>query len=287
MKIASRGGVAVVTGAAGGLGTCFADELAERGHRLLLVDRRQQPLEQLCQSISDRHGVEAEPCVVDLCKREDVELLADRLHRMGDLELLINNAGFGTVDYFVDTDAKWVADMADVHVVAPMVLTRSALPGMIERNRGAIINVSSLSAWFHSAGNVHYGSTKCFLAVFSMSLHEELRGTNVRVQALCPGLVRTGFHEAETMHGFKRRCGLSERLWMSADEVVNCSLRSLSGKQVIVIPNFWYRTLGRLARMPVVQPLMQRIMRMPRFEPNIAPSCENLPSTSFAVAKSA
>ncbi len=99
--------------------------------------------------------------------------------------------------------------MVDVHVVAPTILTQAVLPGMIERNSGGIINVSSLSAWFHSAGNVQYGSTKNYLAVFSRSLHQELRGTNVRVQALCPGFVRTEFHAAQSMQAFNlRRCSV-------------------------------------------------------------------------------
>ena len=174
-----------------------------------------------------------------------------------DLQCLVNNAGFGTIDYFVDTDAKYVVEMVDVHVVAPTILTRAVLPGMIARNRGAIINVSSMAAWFQSAGNVHYGAMKNFLAIFSMSLHQELRRTNVRVQALCPGFIRTEFHDAQSMNGFHLRCALVRHLWMTPEEVVNCSFRRLWGKQVIVIPGFWYRILGRLAEMPVLQPLMR------------------------------
>jgi uncharacterized protein len=294
MKTASEHGLAVVTGAAGGLGSSFANKLAERGYRLLLVDRRQKQLEQVCESMTAQHGARAEPWVADLCNRGEVERLAKRLDQTADLELLVNNAGFGTLDYFVDTDAKCLVDMADVHVVAPIVLTRAVLPGMIERNRGAIINVSSLSAWFQSAGNVHYGSMKCFLAVFTTALAQELRGTNVRVQALCPGLIRTGFHDAESMKGFNLRCATAAHLWMSPDEVVNCSLRRLSGKQVIVIPGLWYSVLGRLAQMPMLQPLMQWIMQVPRLPPSPAPivaPCpapivEPCPAPGFVVPKS-
>jgi short-subunit dehydrogenase len=147
------------------------------------------------------------------------------------------------------------------------MLTRAVLPRMMARNHGAIINVSSMAAWFQSAGNVHYGATKCFLAVFSQSLQQELRGTNVRVQALCPGFIHTEFHDAESMNGFHLRCAPAAHLWMSPEEVVNCSLRRLSGKQVVVIPGFWYRILGRLAQMPVLQPLMRRLAQVPRGEP--------------------
>src|SRR5689334_19633621 len=108
MKTASEGGLAVVTGGAGGLGSTFAEKLAERGYRLLLVDRRLKQLEQVCESISARHGTTAEPYAADLCKRDEVEKLAKRLAQMPDLQCLVNNAGFGTIDYFVDTDAKYV-----------------------------------------------------------------------------------------------------------------------------------------------------------------------------------
>jgi short-subunit dehydrogenase len=261
----SRLGLAVITGAAGGLGASFADKLAERGHRLLLVDRRRKQLDQLARTIVGRHGVAAEPCVVDLTCRHEVEDLAQRLQHTPDLELLVNNAGFGRMDYFFDTDANFLVDMVDVHVAAPVILTRAALPGMLQRDRGAIINVSSISAWLQSAGNVQYGATKTFLTVFSTALNQELRGTNVRVQALCPGFVRTEFHDSHAMRGFKLRGGPPARFWMSADEVVNYSLRKLSAKQVIVIPGLAYRILGRLAQMPLLQPLIQWATRWPRF----------------------
>lgn len=269
MKMASQRGLAVVTGAAGGLGSCFANKLAARGYRLLLVDRRPEQLERVCESIAGQHRISAEAYAADLSNREEVQRLAQRLGQMEDVELLVNNAGFGTVDHFVDTDPALLTGMIDVHIAAPMMLTHSVLPGMLNRNSGAIINVSSVSAFFHSAGNAHYGATKICLAVFSMALHEELRGTNVRVQALCPGFVRTEFHKAESMKGFAR-CSPTNNLWSSPDEVVECSLRRLSSKQVIVIPGYGYRIIGRLARMPLLQPLMQRITRVARGVPNTA-----------------
>src|SRR3569623_1424828 len=189
MKLASNGGLAVVTGGGGGLGSSYARKLADRGYRLLLVDRRAAQLEQVCDSIAADYGVAGEPYLADLCNREQVVQLAKRLEQ-SNVEVLVNNAGFGTVDYFIDTDPKCLADMADVHVVASLLLSRAARPSKVEHNRGAIINMSSLSAWFRSAGNAAYGSMKCLLAVFSSSLQQELRGTGVRVQALCPGLIR-------------------------------------------------------------------------------------------------
>lgn len=266
MKNASQRGVAVVTGAAGGLGSSFAYKLAERGYRLLLVDRRQAQLDEVCQSIAEKHAADVESCAVDLCQREEVAQLAKRLEQRPDVEMLVNNAGFGTLDYFVDTDATLVARMIDVHVAAPTIFSRAVLPGMVQRNCGNIINVSSVSAFFQSAGNAHYGPTKNYLAMFSLALQQELRGTNVRVQALCPGFVRTDFHAAEGMKGFTLRRSPAH-MWMSADEVVQCSLNRLSCNQVIVIPGLGYRLIGRLAQMPLLQPLMRWIAYVPRLVP--------------------
>src|SRR5438128_422797 len=100
MKIAPRSGLAVVTGAAAGLGASFSQKLAERGYRLLLVDRRPKELDQVCHSLADQYGPTVEPYAADLCQRDEVERLAKRLMQSADVELLVNNAGFGTVDYF-------------------------------------------------------------------------------------------------------------------------------------------------------------------------------------------
>jgi short-subunit dehydrogenase len=287
--IASQRRLAVVTGAAGGLGLAFANQLAERGYRLLLIDRRQAQLEEVCAAIADKYDTSAEPYPIDLCNRQEVEALAQRLAQ-SDVELLVNNAGFGTVDYFVDTDTSFLVGIAEIHVIAPTILTRAVLPSMVERNRGHVINVSSMGAWFHSAGNVQYGATKSYLAVFSESLQQELRGTGVRIQALCPGFVRTEFHSGEKMKAFHQR-KTAASMWMSPDEVVTCSLRRLNGRQVIVIPGFRFRILGRLARMPFLQPLLQWITRVPRLSRRAAPAAEPIvdgrPEPAFSVAKRA
>lgn len=263
MKISPQRGLAVVTGAAGGLGSAFSNQLAERGYRLLLVDRRHAPLERLCESIAAEHGASAEPLAVDLCNREELARLAARLAETPDMALLVNNAGFGSVDYFVDQDPHYLMSQVDVHIAAPTLLTRAVLPGMIERNRGAIINMSSVGGWVPAAGNAQYGSTKGYLTMISLALQQELLGTNVHVHALCPAFVRnTGFHAAENMQAFKDRC--APHLWLSPDEVVAYALRNLGSKQVLLVPGFKFRVLARLAQMPLLRPLMQWITRVPR-----------------------
>jgi short-subunit dehydrogenase len=280
----AEGKLAVVTGAAAGLGACFATKLAQRGFNLLLIDRRAEPLQQTCKTISSRLGVSAEPCAVDLSKPTEVESLAQRIGRMADVELLVNNAGFGTTEYFVDIEASQHVDMINVHVLTPMLLTRAVLPGMIERNRGAIINVSSLAAWSYSAGNVHYAATKTYLAVLTQSLQDELQGTSVHVQALCPGFVRTEFHAADGMKGFDMQ-GVPRRMWMSAEDVVECSLRKLGSRQVIVFPGLRYRFLGRLMQMPLFQPFVRRMTtrrRARKIQKAMPPSTEVPPTPGVA-----
>ncbi len=262
----SSRGLAVVTGAAGGLGFSFAKKLAEAGHPLLLVDRREKPLIEACEGLSATYGVQVDPYVADFCERQQVEQLATDLSGRSEIDYLVNNAGFGTLNHFIDTDPRLIAGMVDVHVVAPMMLTHAVLPRMLARNSGAIINVSSISAWFHSAGNTHYGSTKICLAVFTAALREELRDTKIRVQALCPGFVRTQFHDAECMKRFHSLLP-SASMWACADDVAAFSLRRLSSRQVIAIPGICYRIIGRLAQMPLLQPLMQRVTRVPRLPP--------------------
>jgi short-subunit dehydrogenase len=256
MKKGTAAGLAVITGAAGGLGACFANKLAAQGHSLLLIDRREEQLAQQCKSIQERYGVAAEPCVANLCSREEVESLARRLEQT-DLALLVNNAGFGTTDFFVDIDVSQHLDMIHLHVLTPVMLTHAVLPGMLERGRGGIINLSSLGAFSPTAGNVQYASTKTYLVVFSEALHEELRGTGVHVQALCPGFVRTEFHAADGMKGLDLN-RIPAKMWMSAEDVVECSLRNLGGKRVIVFPGLRNRLLGRLMQMPLFQPFVRR-----------------------------
>lgn len=288
MKNATENGLAVVTGAAGGLGAAFAHQLAERGYRLLLVDRRPAPLQQVCEEIAAKHGTESVAHVADLCNRLEVHQLAERLSQLPDVTLLVNNAGFGTVDYFVDTDINFLVGQADLHVVTPTILTRAVLPGMLERNRGNIINVTSIGAWFHSAGNVQYGATKSFLASLSLSLQDELRGTNVRVQALCPGFVRTEFHAAESMQAYQHRSAPAAHLWMTADEVVTCSLRKLGSKKVLVTPGFGYSLVCRFAQMPFLRGLFQWIARKPRVSvQKPASEKESSPAAVFSVPKRA
>ena len=251
---------AVVTGASSGIGAAFARRLARQGFDLLLVARRADRLRQLSDELVSSHHVRVDVCVADLADAAAVERVADLLTARSDLELLINNAGFGTMGHFADSELQLQMDMLRVHVLAPARLARAALPGMIRRGRGGIVNVSSVGAWLPCAGNVQYAATKSYLNTFSEGLQDELRGTGVRVQALCPGFTYTEFHDLEQMRGFDR-AQVAKRLWMSADDVVKYSLRALQRNRVIAIPGLHNRLLARILRTSWLRPLVQKVAR--------------------------
>jgi len=173
---------------------------------------------------------------------------------MTDLDLLVNNAGFGAVSRFYVGDPQRHFKMLQVHITASVRLARSALPGMVARKRGWIINVASVAAFF-PFGSVLYPSTKAFLVSFSQALQTEIQGTGVRVQALCPGFTYTEFHDVIDMD----RKIVPRFAWMSAERVVSTSLKALPRGPVIVVPGWHYRLIVALARFPLFSSLIQRV----------------------------
>jgi len=233
--------LAAITGASSGLGAVFARKLAARGHNLLLVARRQDRLEMLAQELSAAHGINVECGTADLAKADDLQRVAARLESAADLTLLINNAGFGTRGRFWEADFARQEEMYRVHVTATTTLTRAALRPMVERNEGAIINVSSVAGFFRSGGNVSYCSTKAWMNAFTESLHLELEsaGSRVRMQALCPGFTYTEFHDVANVS----REAIPKSWWMPADFVVEESLKGLDAGRLYVIPGWRYKLL--------------------------------------------
>ncbi|MBI5086058.1 MAG: SDR family oxidoreductase [Acidobacteria bacterium] len=234
--------LAVITGASSGLGEVFARRLAAQGWQLLLAARRAEKLEAIRRELGD--GVECFPC--DLASTEEAERLARRLEEL-EPELLVNNAGFGTMGKFHETAYERQAAMVNVHVLATMRLTRAVLPGMVARGRGAVINVSSVAGFFRSAGNVSYCATKGWMNDFTEGLRIELDavGSPVVVQALCPGFTYTEFHDTL---GVDRKM-IPGLLWMDAGYVVDESLRALERGELFVIPNWKYQFAAAFAEL--------------------------------------
>ncbi len=228
---------ALITGASSGIGAAFARKLSARGYDLVLVARRKDRLEQLARELG-----KSEVLVADLSRAEDLERVEERIKSATDLDLLVNNAGFGTKGRFMDRGVDEQERMHRVHVIATMRLTHAALDGMKSRGRGSIINVSSVGAFSATPSSISYCATKAWMNMFTTGLHIELRAARspVRVQALCPGLTRTEFHDVMGINVEK----LPAFVWRSADYVVDASLDGLDRGKLIVIPGWGNRLLA-------------------------------------------
>jgi len=231
--------LAVITGASSGLGAEFARQLAARGYNLLLAARRMERLEELQRELERTCHVRVEPYCVDLADDVQLEDFAKRLETDGPVDLLVNNAGFGTKGLFYVTDYGRQVEMHKLHILATMRLTRAVLPAMIERQAGAIVNIASVAGFFRSAGSVSYCATKGWVIDFTEGLRIELDALHspVTVQALCPGFTYTEFHDVLGSD----RSRIAKQLWMSAQFVVGKSLDALAARKLIVIPGWRYK----------------------------------------------
>lgn len=251
---------ALITGASSGLGAEFAVQLAEKGYDLILVARRENRLEQLGDSLLSKYRVKTTLFPADLSILEDIERVISLLDGTSHVEILINNAGFGTVGRFSRVEPNKELAMLQVHMVAPVMFCRAILPGMISQNKGAIINVSSL-AGIMPIRNVLYGSTKSFLINFSEALQDELRDSQIHVQALCPGFFLSEFHDSNEYTKFSRS-SIPRFLWMTSQQVVTESLESLYKRKVICIPGSIYSFAGALARNSITAGLIKFVAQL-------------------------
>jgi len=235
--------VAVVTGASSGIGAAFAQELAGSGYDLILVARRRERLDELANALAETEAVNVETMVADLTRDSDVNCVAERLRAEERLEMLVNNAGFGTTGFFFEADPQGQENMHRLHVLATVILARAALGPMVRRDRGAIINVSSVAAFIPSGANVSYNSTKAWMNIFTESINLELRAisSRVRVQALCPGFTVTEFHQKLGID--RNRIFPNSGFWMPAGKVVRDSLAALKKGDWLVVPGWRYKLL--------------------------------------------
>ena len=230
-------GTAVITGASAGIGAEFAHQLAQYGYNLVLVARRTERLhavaeEILAEAARANHSIAIEILPADLTDPEALRRVENRIAALPDLALLVNNAGFGNGGKFTEVDIQLEENMAKVHILATMRLSRAALPVLIRRGHGGIINVSSIASFLPGPAAATYGASKAFLNSFSLSLQEELKGSGVRVQALCPGYTYSEFHDRI---GFDRS-RIPAFAWMQARPVVEESLQGLQEGQALVVP---------------------------------------------------
>jgi short-subunit dehydrogenase len=228
-------GTAAITGAASGIGAEFARQLVRAGRPLILIDKSAEKLDRIAAELS-ASGATVELIVADLTSDSDLTRVAERLAAVDPLAILVNSAGFGTVGTFDQTDPIRQIAMMRLHMEAPVRLCRAVLPSMLKRRSGAIINLGSISGLMRFPDALLYNATKAFLIAFSRLLALQITGSGVRVQALCPGLTRTGFVDTPDMAGFDRD-RLPAFMWMTSDAVVASSLAALdrSGR-VVHIP---------------------------------------------------
>jgi uncharacterized protein len=241
--------VVAITGASSGIGSVFARKLAPE-HDLLLMARRHQKLDELAADLTRQHSCHVEVLPTDLATEEGQQAAADRLAREDRLVLLINNAGFGSQGRFWESPLAVQEAMHRLHVLATVRLTHAALRRMVPQDRGGIINVASVSAFVRVPGTVSYAATKSWMTVFTEGLHLELQalGSQVVVQALCPGFTYSEFHD---VMGVRRERLAGSSLWMSPEYVVDQSLAGLGRRQLFVIPGWRYRWLTTvLSKLP-------------------------------------
>ncbi len=228
---------AVVTGASSGIGEEFARQLARRGYHLVLVARRKDRLDLLATIVSGVHDTTAEVLPADLTSDEGVSTVVDRID-LGDIGLLVNNAGVGSVGEFASLPVERETEQLDLNARALLRLTHAALGPMIERGSGAIINVASMAGYQPVPYNATYAATKAFVLNFSEALHEEAKPRGVTVTCLCPGPVRTEFQQvagikAERMRG---RALLRYMAGTSPAYVVQAALEAMDEGKAVAVP---------------------------------------------------
>ena len=238
--------LALVTGASSGIGEAFARELASRGHDLILVARGADALKTLAAELSDQREVEAEVLPADL---RDPAGLAAVESRVGATErpvdVLVNNAGFGSGGSFVDLPVEGEVGQVELNVAALLRLTHAALRQMVPRGAGGILNVASVGGFQPAPGNATYSATKAFVLSFTEAVHDEVVRDGVRVTCLCPGFTRTAFQdraglEAAAVPGF---------LWSDPASVARAGLKALQRNKAVCIPGLVNKGAPGLVRL--------------------------------------
>ena len=249
---------ALVTGATSGLGAAFSRRLAAERVNLVLVARDAQRLQACAGDLSARFGITAEPLPADLSTGTGCGAVEARLAQAapagGPIDLLVNNAGVGVAGGFADADTADLDTLTALNVVSVQRLTRAALPSMLSRGRGGILNVSSVSGFAPGARAATYSASKAWVTAFSRALHLQLATSGVQVMALCPGFMRTEFHPRAGLDMSR----LPGWMWLDVDRVAAEGLRDLRAGKAVSIPGRQYKVIVAATRY-LPDPLLYRI----------------------------
>jgi short-subunit dehydrogenase len=259
----SESATALVTGASAGIGEAIARELGSRGHGITLVARREERLRALAAELSQRHGVRAEAMAADLRDPAARDRLAEQIAGLGlEVEILVNNAGFGGSGNLADSDRERLLAMLRVNCEAVLDLQARYLPAMVERGRGAVLNIASMAAFQPIPGTATYAATKAFVLSLSEAVREELKGTGVTLTAVCPGPVKTEFTQAAGIeHAEEQLPGL---FWMSSDVIAKAAVEGAEGGKRVVVPGLLNRAgalTGHHTPRVLALPIVKRIWR--------------------------
>lgn len=247
--------IALITGATSGIGAAFASRLARDGRDLVLVARNRERLE--AAAVGHRAtGVAVDVLPADLSVAEERARVAARLSSAdaAPVDLLINNAGY-TTGGLLDVDSADLRHQLEVNVASVLELTVAALPGMIDRSRGGVVNVSSISGFL--PGNSQYSADKAWVTAFTEAVAATLATTGVRAIALCPGFVRTEFHERAGLDVGRRK----GPFWLDADRVVEECLADLARGKVVSIPSPQYKVIAALVDL-LPRPLVRTLVNL-------------------------
>jgi hypothetical protein len=224
--------IALVTGASTGIGAVYADRLAKRGYDLILIARNEQRLASLARRLANDTGRAIETVTADLASAVGVRRVEDILRTNPRISILVNNAGVGSVTPLIESDVERMDEMIRLNVRALTRLTYAVAPGFVRRGGGTIINIASVVAIAPERLNGVYGATKAFVLALTQSLDHELRGKNIRVQAVLPGATATEFWDiaGKPVHQ------LPPEIVMSAEDMVDASLAGLDLGEVVTLP---------------------------------------------------
>jgi short-subunit dehydrogenase len=260
---------ALVTGASAGIGLEFARQLGARGHNLVLVARRKERLQQLAAELAATFGVRTETVAADLSKEASRRRIPGRITELGlDVEILINNAGFATNGRFDEADPARELEQIRVLVEAPVALTTAFLPAMVERRRGAILNVASTAGMQPLPYSAGYSAAKAYMLTFSEALHAEQRGHGITVTVLAPGPVATDFWQISgwEVHGGQTfEQAVPRPAWISPEHAARDGIHGLEAGHRVVVPGLSMRAamqavryLPHAVKLPAIEWMMRR-----------------------------